>query len=57
MFHDVAWRDEVIDHPLDVRDGKLLLSERPGLGVDLVESVMEAQPGIRELGTKENFYV
>jgi galactonate dehydratase len=40
-----------------VRDGKLHLSDRPGLGVDLVEEAMLAHPGIRELGAKENFYV
>jgi galactonate dehydratase len=57
MFNDVPWRDEVIDHPFDVRDGKFHLSERPGLGVDLVEEAMEAHPGIREMGAKENFYV
>ena len=57
MFNDVPWRDEIIDHPLDVRDGKLHLSTRPGLGVDLVESAMEAHPGVREIHAKENFYV
>ncbi|MFM7180340.1 MAG: hypothetical protein ACKO2G_02575 [Verrucomicrobiales bacterium] len=40
-----------------MREGKLHLSERPGLGVDLVEDAMLAHPGIRELGAKENFYV
>ncbi len=34
MFNDVPWRDEVIDHPLDVQDGALQLSRRPGLGVE-----------------------
>ncbi len=57
MFNDVPWRDEVIDHPLDVRDGHLHLSDRPGLGVDLVEEVMEAHPGIRDLNIERNFYV
>lgn len=55
MFNDVPWRDEVIDHPLDIQDGNLILSDRPGLGVDLVEEAMEAHPGQREL--KEGFYV
>jgi len=57
MKNDVPWRDEVISHPLDVRDGKLHLSERPGLGVDLIEEEMEKHPGIRNLTEKENFYV
>ncbi|OZU88274.1 galactonate dehydratase [Virgibacillus indicus] len=55
MFNDVSWRDEVIDHPLNIKDGSLVLSDRPGLGVDLVEDIMEAHPGIRE--DKEAFYV
>jgi len=57
IVNDVPWRDTVISHPLDVRDGTLHLSERPGLGVDLVESELEAHPGVRELDAKENFYV
>jgi galactonate dehydratase len=57
MFNDVPWRDSVITHPLDVRDGHLFLSDRPGLGVDLVEAEMERHPGIRRLDEKPNFYV
>jgi galactonate dehydratase len=57
MFTDVPWRDEVIDHPIApmVRGGVLRLSDRPGLGVDLVEDAMEAHPGV--LKTREGFYV
>jgi len=33
------------------------LSDRPGLGVDLIEEQLERHPGIRELRGKENFYV
>lgn len=55
MFTDVPWRDQVIDHPIDVRDGHLILSERPGLGVDLVPDVMEAHPGI--LTRRQGFYI
>lgn len=57
MFNDVPWRDEVITHPLEVRDGHLHLSDRPGLGVDLVEAALEAHPGIREVYPGRNFYV
>ena len=57
MFNDVPWRDKVITHPLPVRDGRLYLSDRAGLGVDLVESEMEKHPGIRELNKRDNFYV
>ncbi|TCP30964.1 galactonate dehydratase [Scopulibacillus darangshiensis] len=55
IFNDVPWRDEVIDHPLEIKEGHLVLSRRPGLGVDLVEEAMEAHPGIRE--AREGFYV
>jgi galactonate dehydratase len=57
MFNDVPWRDEVITHPFDVRDGQFHLSERPGLGVDLIEEELEKHPGVREVHTTRNFYV
>jgi len=56
MVQDVPWRDTVISHPLDVRDGHLHLGDRPGLGVDLIESEMEAHPGVRDLD-RDSFYV
>jgi len=55
MYTDVSWRDEVIDHPIDIQNGYLKLSDRPGLGVDLVPEVMEAHPGI--VDKQEGFYV
>ena len=57
IVNDVPWRDKVITHPLDVQDGCLTLSDRPGLGVDLDESELERHPGIRDLHQRENFYV
>ena len=57
MLNDVPWRDQVIDHPLDIDQGMLRLSDRPGLGVDLVEEELEKHPGIRELNARDNFYV
>jgi galactonate dehydratase len=57
MFTDVPWRDTVIDHPIAdmVQNGFLKLSDRPGLGVDLVEEEMEKHPGITE--NRLGFYV
>lgn len=57
MFNDVSWRDEVIDHPIKdmVKNGHLVLSERPGLGVDLIEEEMRRHPGILE--PRPGFYV
>ncbi|MUH36063.1 mandelate racemase/muconate lactonizing enzyme family protein [Zobellia amurskyensis] len=55
IFNDVPWRDEVISHPLNIKSGKLIISDRPGLGVDLVESEMEKHPGIRK--HREGYYI
>jgi len=57
MFNDVPWRDEVIDHPIKdmVKNGHLVLSERPGLGVDLIEEEMLKHPGVVE--PRPGFYV
>jgi len=57
MFNDVPWRDTVIDHPIQemIQDGHLHLSNRPGLGVDLIESEMEKHPGIRV--ARKGFYI
>ncbi|WP_343555168.1 mandelate racemase/muconate lactonizing enzyme family protein [Sphingobacterium sp.] len=57
MFNDVPWRDEVIDHPIKdmVKNGHLVLSERPGLGVDLIEEEILKHPGVLE--PRPGFYV
>jgi len=55
MFNDVPWRDKIIDDPINIENGKLILSDKPGLGVDLIEEEMELHPGIVSPG--EGFYV
>jgi galactonate dehydratase len=55
MFNDVPWRDTIIDSPINIQSGKLILSEKPGLGVDLIEEEMERHPGI--VSPREGFYV
>lgn len=57
MFTDVPWSDTVITHPIKdmVKNGHLQLSDRPGLGVDLVEEEMENHPGV--LTPRAGFYV
>jgi galactonate dehydratase len=57
MFNDVPWRDTVIDNPIKdlVFDGVLHLSDRPGLGADLVEEELEKHPGIRV--AREGYYI
>ena len=39
---DLSFYNELIDEPLRVRDGALLLSQRPGLGVSLNTDYLEA---------------
>jgi len=55
MFYDVPWRDKVIDNPLNIQNGKLILSDKPGLGVDLVEEEMMLHPGV--VLPRDGFYV
>ncbi|MBJ6367193.1 mandelate racemase/muconate lactonizing enzyme family protein [Snuella sedimenti] len=55
IFKDVPWRDTVIDHPIEVENGQLILSDRPGLGVDLIEDEMEKHPGIRN--HRDGYYI
>lgn len=55
MFNDVPWRDEVITHPIEVEQGHLVISNRPGLGVDLNEEAMEKHPGVRS--ARKGFYI
>lgn len=55
MFNDVPWRDEVITRPINVQNGYLHLDDAPGLGVELIDKVMEAHPGITM--PRPGFYV
>ncbi|WP_166384166.1 mandelate racemase/muconate lactonizing enzyme family protein [Polaribacter sp. 11A2H] len=55
IFKDVSWRDEIIDHPINIKNGSLVLSKRPGLGVDLIEEEMDKHPGVRK--HREGFYI
>jgi len=55
MFNDVPWRDEIITSPINVQEGKLVLSDKAGLGVDLIEEEMEKHPGLRE--NRDGFYI
>lgn len=46
FVNDVPWRDTVISEPLHIEDGYLILTDKPGLGVDLNEEEMEKHPAI-----------
>lgn len=41
---DVPWRNEVVDHPIIVKDGYTVPSERPGLGVEVNEKEAAKYP-------------
>jgi galactonate dehydratase len=57
MLQDVAWRDECLSHPLPIEDGHLVLSDRPGLGFDVNEEVLQQHPGLRVPPTERAFYI
>jgi galactonate dehydratase len=41
---DVPWRMEVLEHPIEVRNGYISIPERPGLGVEVNEKVAAKYP-------------
>lgn len=41
---DAPWRDDIMTHPFRIEDGHLLLSDRPGLGSDLIEAELLKHP-------------
>ena len=44
MRSDVPWRDEVVDAPLEIVDGHVLPSTRPGIGVEVDEEAAARYP-------------
>jgi galactonate dehydratase len=55
MVTDVPWRDEVISRPIPLRDGRLVLDDAPGLGVELVDDALAAHKGVTE--ARPGFYL
>ncbi len=53
MDPDVPWRDEIISEPLNVRDGHLYVSDKPGWGVDIDEEALARYPYNREMSAYE----
>ncbi len=49
---DAPWRDDIMTHPLEIENGVLKLSDRPGLGSDLIESELERHPYIWHEGAR-----
>ena len=42
---DVPWRAEIVDHPIQISGGHVDAPTRPGIGVELIEAVVDAHPG------------
>ncbi|MEX0761624.1 MAG: mandelate racemase/muconate lactonizing enzyme family protein [Dehalococcoidia bacterium] len=38
---DAPWRDDLMTHPFEVKNGSLKVPDRPGLGSDLIEAELE----------------
>ena len=53
MDPDVPWRDEIITEPLQVRDGWLIVNDKPGWGVDIDEDTLAKYPYDREMSAYE----
>ncbi len=43
---DAPWRDDIMTHPLEIEEGHLKISQRPGLGSDLIEAELLKHPPI-----------
>lgn len=43
-------RDAVIDHKLEMIDGHVVVPDRPGLGVDIVEDAIRRHPSVKNCG-------
>ena len=41
---DVPWKGDLLTHPLEIENGQLVVSDRPGWGADIVEEVVRAHP-------------
>jgi len=41
---DVPWKWDLIDQPIEIVDGELVVPSRPGLGANVVEDVVAAHP-------------
>ena len=39
---DVPWKNELLTHPIEIEDGELIVSDRPGWGADIDKDVVAA---------------
>jgi galactonate dehydratase len=57
MLKDVPWRDGCLSQPLPIENGYFVLPQRPGLGFDIDEVVLQQHPGLRTPPADRVFYV
>ncbi len=57
MLKDVPWRDGCLSQPLPIQDGYFVLPDRPGLGFDVNEHILQEHPGLRRQPTDRVFYI
>lgn len=49
---DPPWRDDLLTHPFEIRNGALQLPTRPGLGSDLIEEQLLKYPAVDYPGAR-----
>jgi L-alanine-DL-glutamate epimerase-like enolase superfamily enzyme len=49
---DAPWRDDLLTHPFEIRQGHLQLPTRPGLGSDLIEAELLKHPATHYPGMR-----
>ncbi|NQW17587.1 MAG: mandelate racemase/muconate lactonizing enzyme family protein [Chloroflexi bacterium] len=49
---DAPWRDDIMTHPFEIKNGHLQITDRPGLGSDLIEEELLKHPPIEYPGAR-----
>ena len=49
---DAPWRDDLMTHPFEIEDGYLKITDRPGLGSDLIEEELLKHPPVDYPGAR-----
>jgi galactonate dehydratase len=49
---DAPWRDDLLTHPFEIENGYLKVSDRPGLGSDLIEEELRKHPPVQYPGAR-----
>ncbi len=49
---DAPWRDDIMTHPFEIKNGHLQITDRPGLGSDLIEEELLKHPPVEYPGAR-----